>query len=212
MPGLDGTTLLLLSQGGSGPSGSGGNLPSPVRTPIGTRRLLLLQGKSGPRLVRTPIGRRRLLLLQGVGKASLPPNLMAAIQAKATADASLAGIVGGFLRGALPPVGNGVASPASYCVFRSRGASPYFKSNTSEWKDERICFRVYATDGDTAEALGRALQLSIPKWGPLFYQNGTSIPLFGDGIMNEPTPNRRTGDKAAWYVEVNFSARCRLGS
>jgi hypothetical protein len=187
---------------------------NPVDQGFGSGGLMLTQGfgSTAPSvLVGNPIdqgfGLGGLLVLQGFGATILPPNLMAAIQAMAMADATLAGIVGGFQRGNLAA---GSTAP-SYCMFCRAGSTPNAWTSTSEWKNEHVRFRVYATDGDTAEALGEQLIASVKAWGALDYQNGYAIPLIEVGALSEPTSNRRTGDKAAWYVEATFNARCRRG-
>jgi hypothetical protein len=135
-----------------------------------------------------------------------PPHLMAAILAAASADTTLAGITGGFWRGEKPA---DAALLESYCVLTRSGSSdgPYFSGGPV--KDHRIRFRVYHSDPDASEALLDQLLASVPAWGALRYATGFSIPLVEAGTKSDPTKNRRTGDKAGWYTEANFCARCQ---
>ena len=145
--------------------------------------------------------------LDGGGEGNpLPIDLMAAIQAAATADGYLAG-VGPIFRGNLPPTVSGQAQPASYLVFSQASSTLLFKSSSSQVHDVRVRLRLYHQDPDQAQALGRLVEARAPAWGALPYQNGQSIPLVRVGGSNDPTKNRRSGDKAAWYSEAVYSAR-----
>ena len=147
-------------------------------------------------------GATLLLLLRGGGTTLAPPNLVAAIIARATADSTLAGI-DRFWKDETPP-----APTATYCVISRTGSTLLWNLVGSVWASERIRFRVYATDADVAESLGETLLRSVPAWGSLDYQTGFSIPMVEAGIVSSKVVKRRTGDKSAWSVDVTFTARC----
>jgi hypothetical protein len=162
-------------------------------------------GRSSPQAVAPDL--RWLALLAAGSQPVVAANLMAAVAATAAADPTLSGIAK-FYRSSKPP---DAASLEPYCVFNRAGSSQLLYTSTSEWKDERVKFCVYASDPDTAESLGEQLIQSVKAWGPLLYATGYSIPLKEVGVMSGATKNRRTGDKASWSVDVTFSARCRRG-
>jgi hypothetical protein len=148
---------------------------------------------------------------EGYTAPYLPPNLIAAIVARASADPALAGISGGFWKDELPATPAGGTAPESYCVVSRAGSSLLWNLVGSVWVAERIRFRTYHADPDQAESLGESLIAAVPAWGSLDYRTGFSIPLVEAGTSSGKTAKRRSGDVGAWYSETTFTARCKRG-
>jgi hypothetical protein len=155
-----------------------------------------------------PVFRRRRSA--GLTPPTFPPNLISAIIATAALDPALSGVLA-WWKDELPPIPKGATAPATYGLVSRAGSTLLWNTVGSVWHSERIRFRVYSLDADTAESLAEALIAAVPAWGSLDYQTGFSIPMFEAGTMSAKNPKRRSGDPGSWYAEVKFEARCKRG-